>query len=180
MKKALIASILGVVASVATSYGQGTVFFANYSPSESINAPVTLVPGDIMISGATGWKADLLYQFGAGPWTLAAGSQVGFAGGFDGDTANGAGYFVGSSVTIPGYAGGPISFQVQAYNGADYQGSTGRGLSAILNMPSIATGVQPVTGLIGLTSWTVVIPEPSTFALLGLGSAAMLIFRRRK
>lgn len=38
-----------------------------------------------------------------------------------------------------------------------------------------------VPSLIGLTSFSIVpIPEPSSFALAGLGAAALLIFRRRK
>jgi len=43
---------------------------------------------------------------------------------------------------------------------------------------ALATGAAGYNGLILTT--TTIIPEPSTFALAGLGAAALLIFRRRK
>jgi hypothetical protein len=47
--------------------------------------------------------------------------------------------------------------------------------------PSGATDPN-LTKLVGLSSFAIVsnVPEPSTFALVGLGAAALMIFRRRK
>jgi hypothetical protein len=41
-------------------------------------------------------------------------------------------------------------------------------------------GTTPGTTVQGFMLNTVPVPEPSTFALAGLGAAALLIFRRRK
>lgn len=126
------------------------------------------------------YSAQLSYSFGGSPLTplsAAQGGQVFFnTGGAP------AGYFIGGVATIPGYVSGPIQFQVSAFNGADYATSSVRGLSAVLNLSGIATGTSPV-GDLGpdLVAFTVsTVPEPSTLALLGLGTGALLFLRRRK
>jgi len=181
MKKSIVASILGVVATVATiesSYGQGFVAFNNYY---SVTADQT-VRLDASLGGApvgSTFTAALLYSIGGGALTpvgAANGGVVAFGG------AVPAGYFLGGSATIQGYSAGPITFQVQAYNGIDYASSTIRGQSALLNLASISTPGLPVGDLgPGLVSFTVSqVPEPSTLALIGLGTGALLFLRRRK
>jgi len=55
------------------------------------------------------------------------------------------------------------------------------GRSAPFTVNSIGGDVNTPPNLVGLTSFNIfVVPEPATAALLGLGAAAMLIFRRRK
>jgi hypothetical protein len=82
------------------------------------------------------------------------------------------GYYFGGVLNVPDYVSGNISFQVFcSYNGLP-------GYSQTLVVPAIATGPQIPTEL-NIPSF-VLMPEPSTFALMGLGSAALLIFRRRK
>jgi len=56
------------------------------------------------------------------------------------------------------------------------------GKSLVFNVDSIGGDVNTPPFLTGLTSFNIyfVIPEPGSFALLGLGAAALLIFRRRK
>lgn len=57
------------------------------------------------------------------------------------------------------------------------------GESPLFNSPPLGLTTTPVPSLVGLQSFNVfphVVPEPSTFALAGLGAAALLIFRRRK
>jgi hypothetical protein len=177
MKKSIVASIIGVVATVAaieSSYGQGSVFFNNYGATTDAIITFGGAP-------ATGLTATLLYQFGGGALT-----PLGNATAFNPAIP---GYFTGPIVTIPGniaagtgYVGGPISFVVQAYNGADYASSLIRGQSALFTLPSIATGTQPVGEFgAGLLSFQVTtVPEPSTLALIGLGTGALLFLRRRK
>ncbi|HEY5297630.1 MAG TPA: PEP-CTERM sorting domain-containing protein [Verrucomicrobiae bacterium] len=210
MKKTVIASVLGVVALVATvssSYGQGTVVFQNYSfGADALNAPVTfaspgldgtsaVTPGEDV--GST-FVADLLYSLNGGSTytllTQANANQAAYPSVFgfsaaDGDTGNYAGDFFGNGVTIPDYSSGAITFIVEAYNGSSYANSTGvgfwRGQSSAFTMPSIATGTQPVPDFVGyLTPFsvsTLAVPEPTTLALAGLGGLASLVaFRRKK
>lgn len=193
MKKTLLASICAVAmyaASNGDSCAQGTVYFANWVSSDQVYAaPVsyasTLVPAgkENQVVGSQ-FSAQLLYSFGGSEFTLASGSTTAFTG-VDGDEAGFAGFFFGSEVTIPGYTAGPISFIVQAFNGADYASSLIRGQSAEFTLPAIATGQSPVGDLFnsgngGLQGFTVaIVPEPSIFALAGLGSAALLAFRKR-
>lgn len=198
MKRKLVSSILGVLASaamVSTSFGQGQVLFKNYTQvgSTFVSAPVTFanIPGNGAFAGQTvggnAWIANLLFSLNGGTTWSSAGTAP-FLGSGPGDTTGGAGFFSsGGAVTIPGYTAGPVSFQVQAYNGADFASSAGKGQSAIFSLPSIATGTAPVgdlfngeTGNTFLQSFTVtLVPEPSTLALASL-SAAFLAFRRRK
>lgn len=188
MKKALLASILGVVASVATTFGQGQVYFNNYANNGYAGAPVKYGAnsgGTIDSSVAGGFNSQLAYVFGTvadvagnddiSGFTLLGTILPNLGGtGLPGMTA-------GPIVTIPGYLSGPITFQWLAFNGADYAGSDVRGHSAAFTLPSIATGQTLPGYLDGMASFAVSqVPEPSTFALAGLGSAAMLIFRRRK
>jgi hypothetical protein len=178
MKKSIVASIIGVVATVAaieSSYGQGSVFFNNYGATT--DAIITWTPLDPGGSGPAGvaFKATLLYQFGGGSLT-ALGNSTGINPAIPG-------YFTGPIVTIPGYVSGPISFQIQAYDGADYATSIHRGQSSLFTLANgIATGANPV-GEFGpaLTPFQVsTVPEPSTLALIGLGTGALLFLRRRK
>jgi hypothetical protein len=216
MKRKILASVLGIAALtafVALSYGQGQVFFANNSaPSGSpgqpgfdsgVNAPVTFgstensgginaVAGQLVGSE---FNADLMYQFGANPMTLLTAENAGATPyptsffGTDGDAGNGAGFFQGPVVTIPGYSSGPITFIIQAYNGTNYfsADTTWRGQSAPFTLNSIATGGQPfgdfgsVDGGGSLHSFTVnPAPEPSIFSLAGMGAVALMAFRRKK
>lgn len=180
MKKSIVASIIGVVATVAgvqSSYGQGSVLFNNYS-SSATGAIVT--QNGVPVS--TGFTAGLYYGFG----TLTDPSQLTLlpltkpfgSGGL-------AGYFGydGTIATIPGYtaATGPITFQVVAYNGADYASSSAKGASTLFTLQSIATGLTPAGEFgPGFQAFTVAVPEPSTLALIGLGTGALLFLRRRK
>jgi hypothetical protein len=215
MKRKIMASVLGIVGSmamIASSFGQGSVIFANYtSPSGSgptadpgVNAPVTFggtgnyggvnaTAGDRIGSEFT---AALLYSLNGGAtFSLLTQAQAGDPGyptaflGVDGQNATGAGYFQGPSVTIPGYSSGPITFIVEVYNGSSYNApnTTWRGQSAAFTLNSIATGLTPTGdfGQVGgtggfLQSFTVPTPEPTAFALAGLGAAALMIVRRKK
>lgn len=156
------------------------------------------------VGNASGFKAALLFSLdGGATYTLAAGSQTPFYvnGGVpsqDGGspTTDGAGVFAGPTLTIPGYTSGSVSFIVEAYNGASY-GLNGfyNGQSAPFTISSLVnnqalppgdllngSGTVPYTGTTstGLQPFVVTIPEPSIFALAGLGAAGLLAFRRKK
>jgi len=60
-------------------------------------------------------------------------------------------------------------------------GLVAAGKSLPFNVNGIGGDLNPQPYLAGMTSFNIYyIPEPSTMALLGLGAAALLIFRRRK
>jgi len=191
MKKALIASILGIAASVATSYGQGYIVMESYYNDGVNPAHFSAIQAQGLGYLGANWSAQLLYSIGGNPFQLAAGSQQSFYPGSQtgvGDPlTTGAGIFIGPNVTIPGYVSGSVSFIVQVFNGATYASSSIKGDSLAFSIASLQTNpLLPAGDLInnnaggGLQPFTVPVPEPSTFALAGLGSAAMLIFRRRK
>ena len=202
MKKALVASILGIALNVTMSHGQGYIIMENYklvNGSTPVFAGVTYAAGSGALSGqyvgaASGFKADLLYSLNGGTsYSLAAGSQTAFfSGSHDGGTptTDGAGSFIGGTVTIPGYTSGSVLFKVEAYNGASYGAGSANGVSAAFTINSLQTNpllapddllqLGAGTTSTGLQSFTVAVPEPTTFALAGLGAAALMIVRRRK
>lgn len=115
-------------------------------------------------SGAAATANSGLY--GAGTWTDPSGSSYPVAG----TTINSASAF----------------FQIQAWTGnfasyaAALAGGAPVGQSPVFSNP-VAGGAGTPPDFTAMPSITISsIPEPSTFALAGLGAAAMLIFRRRK
>jgi len=195
MKRKLVAAILGIAASVSlvsSAHAQGRVFFNNYggSGANATFAPVNYGAG---AGGTVG--AGVNSTFTAGLWyflgttTLAAGNSGLPAGWevaaitqqFNTGGPGSEGIFVGGIAQIVDYVSGPITFSVVAYNGASYNASAVRGNSSGF-AGSPATG-QAATQNFGpaLTSFNVLpVPEPSIFALSGLGAAALMLIRRKK
>jgi len=119
MKKALVASLLGIALNVASSYGQGYIVMENYKVVgvTPVFSGVTYGAGSgaktgQFVGAAQGWKADLLFSLDGGTtFNLAAGSQTAFFGtSNDGGTptTDGAGSFLGGNITIPGYTSGTV------------------------------------------------------------------------
>jgi hypothetical protein len=202
MKKALVASLLGIALNVASSYGQGYIVMENY---QLVNGTTPVFSGVTygsqsakngqFVGAASGFTLDLLYSLSGGtPGTLAAGSQASFfQNSHDGGTptTDGAGTFFGPTVTIPGYTSGPVNFVVEAFNGSDYASSAVRGQSATFTINSLQTNpllapddllqLNGGTTPTGLQAFSVnPVPEPGIFALAGLGAAALMAFRRKK
>lgn len=197
MKKTLVGAILGLGTMVSVM-GQGSVLFNNYGYSTL--AQVTYGAGSGGTVGAgidNSFTAGVYYFLGTStlndPTGTADPSLSGFSLASATGTYNsgifagpaGAGFFNGGAATIQDYSSGPITFVVVAYNGSDYASSTVRGHSAAFTLAGIATGQTPVDEFgAGLQPFqvftTTAVPEPSTFALAGLGLAGLLIFRRRK
>lgn len=131
-----------------------------------------------------GWA---LTQTGIGSTApVAAAANIGF----------GAGLFNAGTRYINGIpAGGAAQYMVVGWTGnaanyeAAYAADAFLGVSAVFNMTATgdptavpagtAISLRPTFGGMTLAPLSV-IPEPSTFALAGLGAAALLIFRRRK
>ena len=188
MKKTLNSTALALFGLFVTlnSHGQGSVIFANYDFG-ALDAPVTYTPGGVRVGSE--FTADLLYSLDGGVnYTLltqaAAGAGSAYPTAFsgtDGNNASGAGYFIGPTVTIPGYTSGAVNFIVEAYHGSSYSTADWKGQSAPFSVPSLATGQTPASQFPGGSMQPFsVIPEPSVFALAGFGAAGLMAFRRKK
>lgn len=191
LKKTLVISLVlvSVFGACLKSYGQGSVNFANTN-SNGLDAPVTFNPGGIRLGSE--FTADLLYSLDGGvTYSTLTADQAGsatyptpfaFGIGADGDAANYAGYFFANVVTIPGYTSGAISFIVQAYHGASYAVADWKGQSAPFVVPSLAIGLEPPEFFPAgsMQPFSLIVPEPSVFALAGLGAAGLMAFHRKK
>jgi len=175
MKRALVATLLGLAASVATSFGQGSIQFDNYINNGGAGTQLFLVggPGDGQALPSA-FQAHLWYSLGTVADPVATGTMISSI-----NMNQGPGYFSGGAVVIPNYVSGPITFRITT-DGTFSAGNPYAGASAVWTLPSIATG-SAIPGFTDFAAFaTIPVPEPSTFALAGLGSAALLIFRRRK
>ncbi len=104
-----------------------------------------------------------------------------------------AGWITPTHALLPFEGGTLASMQIRVWDAQypSYEAANGRGYlgeSLVFNMtPGLSTKLTyPGINNGGGTTWagpivvTIIIPEPSTFALGGLGAAALLIFRRRR
>lgn len=204
MKKLLL-TLTVVAATALTMYGQGRVSFNN-SVSGNIITITTDASQAAAGQGAPGavlgstysiqllWAPQGSYASQAAflAALLGSGPAVSFLG-VTGDAASNAGLFAGGATPNPSGtsmpAGATYTMQARAwYNNGQYAtydaafaAGANVGVSAFFNLaPTVAPTPAPATT--GLQSFTVagIVPEPSTFALAGLGAAALLLFRRRK
>lgn len=189
MKKVLVAAILGLAA-VSSVKAQGTVILYNY------NQPATAITygqnsGGTLGQGITGaWTIGIYSAAG----DVSSSVNAGMAGDQGGGLVPTLSLESETAALIPGYPGlfGPANvnvnfsglgtFVVVAYNGASYATSSIRGHSAAFTLAANALPSTPLVIGTVMPAFSVVgpIPEPSTFALAGLGLAGLLIFRRRK
>jgi hypothetical protein len=193
MKKVLITSLMSIAATVA--FGQGTVFFANDSATltsppdrlirfETSNLPAVGTNIQVQLYvGAAGANSSSLTPIAAAPGRLRA-STTTIPGVWSG----------GGDRTLTGFNfGQAVTLQVRAWDiafGSTYEAALANpanagliGASSTFAYQIPATPSNPVGDffMVNFTGFTVAaIPEPSTFALAGLGAAALLIFRRRK
>lgn len=209
MKKSLIIALLGAACSVASSFGQGAIFLDNYftfGPNVTYGQAGIPIDGQ---SGATatvgtglqaGWTFGFYYTLGnvtgsvasdpsgyADPSTL--GGSLALATG-TGSTAafftssGDAGEAVASSpFTVAGTAAGggdTLTVIAVAYNGSSYTASNYRGHSTAFTMTTGATASPTSIGTFMPGFSVVAVPEPSVFALAGLGAFVFLRLRRCK
>ena len=158
---------------------------------ELMSAPVGTALPNPNLTGFSSLSSFLAANPG---WSFAQGNPAASIIGF------GAGLFNGGGLTIPGIpAGGAAEYMVVGWSGAftTYEAAYAAalanpaasflGVSAIDNIlktadPTTTPPGTPVTlrpTFTGITLAPLVIPEPTSFALAGLGLAALVAFRRR-
>ncbi len=173
MKKILLIAAAMVMA--AGAYAQGTLNFSNRVTASGIDAPIFAPDGTTKLAGSQ-YKAVLFVN---GSTTPVAGVAADFR------TGAGAGYFIGQTVTLTGVAAGSsVSVIVGAFDsstGADYASAKIKGQSGAINVTTGGAGAPPSlpADLVGLKSFNVQVPEPTTIALGVLGAAALLLRRRK-
>lgn len=168
MKKLLLLAVC--VAGALSTYGQGTVSFANIGVG--VNAPVFDIDGTTRLAGNQ-YMAQLLINGTA----IASTSFL---------TGANAGYFLGGTQTLAGIPSGTtVTATIRAWDtatGADFAAASAK-VSADWQLTITGnSAVQPPVPpgpLTGMPTGLALVPEPSTIALAILGGVALL-FRRRK
>jgi len=174
MKAKVFSAIIGLagLAGLAeTSFGQGSVFFDNYSATPYF--PVVYYPSGLLAGGDV--RVELGYALGAnqfGIFTLIPSSVTAI-------NPQIPGYFQGPVVTIPDYVSGPVTFEILVsissfgpyFFSVNYRWTE----PSISVLPSPAEFFQSLPGNIAIP-----IPEPSTLAVAGLGALFSLTTFRRK
>lgn len=190
MKKLIIALTATVVA--VSAFAQGTVVFNNRVVGVVV-AQVYNVDGTTGLEG-TGYTAEIWAANGAdapeSSLTAATPSTT-----FRSGAA--AGFVTATTATLSGVAkdAAAATLQLRAWDNqggtlttwaaaeaAWLAGTAAAGKSALFNVSAIGGDLNSPPNLAGLQSFQLtmeVIPEPSTFALLGLGALGMLMFRRK-
>lgn len=197
--------MLALVASATVLLGQGRVNFNNVAPQVS---PVTVLAGGLFGppgQGATGdyvgaqysvellWAAGTFANYGtffaANPSSSASIPFLGSTGAppLHGPTVDGAGLFDGGIIQLGGPAGTYTMVARAWYNNglyptwqAAYDSYANEGISQLFSINATADPVAAPNTI--FPSFTVqgFVPEPSTFALIILGFAGLIAFRRRK
>jgi hypothetical protein len=195
MKKTIVMAALGLAASAASSFGQGSVLFSSYVSNNSAGTYTYLFNTTTQIPA--GFHADLYDAAGnvsdpvnnanqqsvtAAPAGL---TDLGIVGVNYALTASGGIFFDDPSPVTTASAAAGITFEVVAFNGSTYANSTIRGRSGSFFMTGLNASPAPLNALgdngTGFPAFYVApVPEPTTLALAGLGGLASLVALRRK
>lgn len=174
MKKLILIAAASLVA--VGAYAQGQFYFANRDANAT--PPVDarfFAQGDA--AGVSSVGAGYTINLFGGPQTTTPATlpSIGTAT-FRSSPAAGIGYINPITVTVPGVASGgnaTVRVDVMSPSGALL-------FSQPYNLALGGDTITPPTLPMGNTPITLVIPEPTTLALAGLGLGALLMIRRRK
>jgi len=181
MKKLALLSLL-VAATTISAQAQGRVTFASGSPAS--NSKFQLEDGTLL-DAASGYVASLMWGTATGVYDTTETWNVPFA-----SNAAQAGYFFGGVQQLTGWTSGEIFGVVQVWNptdGTTYAEAASAG-GPVVETPEFAVTPTlspvpapniPLGGPNTFIVTTTIVPEPTTFALAGLGGLALLVFRRR-
>jgi hypothetical protein len=178
MKKTLLTLVVAL-ATVASIQAQGRFQFSNFAPG--VDAPILDQFGAPIVDTTGNYRATAAFVAGGG---MTIDSSVPSISGLSSFFVGFNGYFAPQEGVISTVgAGQVVTLVIRAWDfrtGATWETAGDRGQSNPFNYTLVASGTPP-PGPVGLTGFQVVpIPEPSTFALAGLGVAALLVLRRRK
>jgi hypothetical protein len=198
MKKSILIAVLGMAAAVA-AYGQGRINFGNYysyTQTTGVTYGFTYGAYGPYAGLGVGPEATAILLWGASTDTLISqlspvpGSATPFGLGIASGPApigggTGAGWFDGPSVSINGGTAGNYAFAIEAtstlllsrFGFADVADSpivVGPTQATFFSsIPNLPTALQQGSFHFEL------IPEPTVFALSGIGAAALMLARRR-
>ena len=183
------ALVLVFVLHVANLFGQGTVNFSNLGANDNQKVYVEY-PGGTQTLAPAGTTYSLgLYWAPDGTTDEAAFAMVGAPIGIIGASGTPSGLFNGGTRNVPiTPAGGFAMLQVRgwetafgnSYEQAAASGVSGLGKSTIFRVDTdtASPGANILTQ--GFTSFAIVVPEPSMYALGLLGVGLFLFLRRRQ
>jgi hypothetical protein len=183
MKKLI--ALVATLAVGATAFGQGSILFNNVGTG--VNSPVRDQNG-VVIPAGVGFTVELFAGATADSLSAVTGTTTFVA----------PGTFLGSQRVLTGLAPGSYPFfEVRVWENqggtftsyeAARDGLAQFGSSNPFQLAGTTTGLgnptgvppSPAPALVGMPSFNLtVIPEPSTYALLALGAAALFLRRRK-
>jgi hypothetical protein len=192
MKNAIL-TVVAVAGLSASAFAQGTIAVDNLNGRGDIHATSF---GLFFDENGAQYGGNLTLDILGGPSSTslqAVGhfNMISFGGGVFVDPS-------GTAFAVPGVAlSGIATLQVQAWRGAatsyatagafdQFQAWNGQAFvdarTFTFTQPTGGGGAPPAlpVSLDGMPAMALVVPEPSTIALAGLGAAALLMYRRRK
>jgi hypothetical protein len=173
MKRTVALAIIGLVG-VASAFGQGHIGLSNYvSP---YNSQVTFGGSPLTAAGQPGLVLQAFFgPVGTAEAALTPGLTFGLNPAF---VDQGGGWYGPVTQPVP-FVGSGV-FQIRASGTVNGQAVDQAGSrSVVWQVNNIGSTTLPANLNNQGFGLAVVVPEPTTFALAGLGAAALLIFRRR-
>jgi hypothetical protein len=187
MKKTL--TTLAIIGASFGAFAQGTVVFENSAGSGNItlnNLTTLATPGTytlaLLFNSATSGTIPLSSLTAVASYTPTAANNDGPGYFYDPSTVNTLSGSGSGTFEVAGWMGTQYTTYAQALTAGVPISYTAEFVNAMGNPNPPATAPIPLSGGGGVWDGNLVItaPEPSTFALGGLGAAALLLFRRRK
>jgi hypothetical protein len=198
MKRVTLLSIIGLGIAATHVHGQGSIVFNTYVANNGNGILVTYgagwlgppigTPIDNTFTGVLLYSAtpinDTATTFLGSQWLqLNPNLIVGSVGTFATPSTVPNGYIEAPNLNISASIGQTLYFEVAAYNGSSYGTSAWAGHSASFTATLVTGTTVPtpdqLNNLQPFQVWGPV-PEPTTFALGGLGLASLLLFRRKQ
>jgi len=196
MKK-YIAALTMVIGLGVTAYGQGTIVFDNFNNANSgADNTGASTAGLVYTNGGVGHIGKVADNVGFSVWAGADAGSMSLIATFT-SLAGGGTWWDYGQFTDPALATKTISaipskgsgsFEIQMwydpkglFNTYSNAVAGGAMTGQVIFQNATGGGTTPPTSFTGMPALVLsAVPEPATFAIVGLGSAALLVFRRRR